>query len=289
MGTRLRSNTAIGLQEAQMSAFASQLDSLTIGQKNPPEHPMTSQIPIRTLIVDDEPHARRYIAELLQDEAKISLVGEASDGEEGLDLIRNCEPDLVFLDVQMPDLDGFAMHAHLRSDKLPAFVFVTGYSEYAAKAFDIEAVDYLCKPFDKERLCTAVERVARRLSISSASPGPSQRTLRQRWLSRIAVKDQDGTTFVPVEQILWIESANRYVIIHTAAKDFITRETMQNLEEALNPAQFIRIHRGTLARKSAIRGLQPLFHGDYTVTLVNGAQLTLSRTFRTAFFKQMRY
>jgi two-component system, LytTR family, response regulator len=247
---------------------------------------MLSPMPITTLIVDDEIHARRYLRELLADETQVTVVGEASNGTEALDLIRGSKPELVFLDIQMPELDGFAVHARIAPSGLPAFVFVTGYSEYAAKAFEIEAIDYLCKPFDKERLSAAVDRVVRRLRFSSASIGLP---LRRRWLSRIAVKDQEGTTFVPVEQILWIEAANRYVVIHTSAKDHVARETMQNLEASLNPAQFIRIHRGVLVRKSVIRGLQPLFHGDYTVTLLNGSQLTLSRSFRAAFFEQMRF
>jgi two-component system, LytTR family, response regulator len=250
---------------------------------------MLSPMPITTLIVDDEIHARRYLRELLADESQMAIVGEASSGTEALDLIRDSKPELVFFDIQMPELDGFALRARIAPSGLPAFVFVTGYSEYAAKAFEIEAIDYLCKPFDKERLSTAVERVVRRLRVSGASLASPQPPAHRRWLSRIAVKDQDGTTFVPVEQILWIEASNRYVVIHTSAKDHVARETMQNLEASLNPAQFIRIHRGVLVRKSVIRGLQPLFHGDYTVTLLNGAQLTLSRSFRAAFFEQMRF
>ena len=249
---------------------------------------MSSQMPISTLIVDDEAHARRYIRELLADEPKISILGEASNGTEALDLIRSSQPELVFLDIQMPEFDGFTLRDRIAPNPLPAFVFVTGYSEYAAQAFEVEAIDYLCKPFDKERLSTAVDRVARRLRLPSTSVGHQQPPNR-RWLSRIAVKEQDGTTFVPVEQILWIEAANRYVVIHTAGKDHVARETMQSLEAALNPAQFIRIHRSVLVRKSVIRGLQPLFHGDYIVTLLNGAQLTLSRNFRAAFFEQMRF
>jgi two-component system, LytTR family, response regulator len=250
---------------------------------------MPSRTPISTLIVDDEAHARRYIRELLTDESQISIVGEAAGGSEALELIRSCKPELVFLDIQMPEFDGFALHDRIAAGVLPAFVFVTAYSEYAAKAFEIEAVDYLCKPFDKERLSLAVDRVARRLRLLSNALGPQQARANRRWLSRIAVKDQEETTFVPVEQILWIEAANRYVVIHTAAKDHVARETMQNLEAALNPAHFIRIHRSVLVRKSVIRGLQPLFHGDYSVTLLNGAQLTLSRNFRAAFFEQMRF
>jgi two-component system LytT family response regulator len=249
---------------------------------------MTSQIRIRALIVDDEPHARRYIAELLADEPQVSIVGEASNGKDALDLIRNYKPELVFLDIQMPELDGFAMHARLASIELPGFVFITGYSEYAARAFEVEAIDYVCKPFDKERLSRTIERVVRRLT-SLGVPGLQQQGPNRRSLSRIAVKDQDGTTFVPVEQILWIESANHYVVIHTTAKDYISRETIQNLEQGLSQAQFIRIHRSILVRKSVIRGLQPLFHGDYTVTLLNGAQLTLTRNFRATFFDQMRF
>jgi two-component system LytT family response regulator len=249
---------------------------------------LPNQSPIRALIIDDEPHARRYLRELLSGETDVTIVGEALSGVEGLDLIRKLSPGIVFLDIQMPGLDGFEMVERLEVEKRPVFIFVTGYSEYAVKAFEVEAVDYLRKPFDKERLSISVERAMRRLStrdpVSGVSGGEAETT---QWLSRLAIKERDGIVFVPVEQILWIEAANKYVVVHTTDREHIARQTIQSLENALDPRQFVRIHRSILVRKAAVRGLHPLFHGDYIVKLANGIELTLSRNFREAFFNQM--
>ena len=244
---------------------------------------LAPQPPIRALIIDDEPHARRYFCELLDGESDIVVVGEAPSGAEGIRQIQELSPDLVFLDIQMPDLDGFAMVEQLESAKVPLFIFVTGYSEYAVRAFEIEAVDYLCKPFDKERLLISLERAIRRMGTRESLPGKEP----GRWLTRLSIKDENGIVFVPVEQILWIEAANKYVVIHTTGASHIARQTIQSLEDTLDPRQFVRIHRSIVVRKAAVRGLHPLFHGDYVVKLVNGAELTLSRSFRGLFFHRM--
>lgn len=243
------------------------------------------QASVRIAIVDDEPHARRYLRELLDGENDFVVVGEASNGMEGLDMIRELSPNLVFLDIQMPGFDGFEMVEQVEVERAPVFIFVTGYSEYAIKAFEIDAVDYLCKPFDKERLMISLERAVRRLRLRHEAPeggtGASQ------WLSRLAIKDESGIVFVPADQILWIEAANKYVVVHTTSGNYIARQTLQSLEDTLDPTQFLRIHRSILVRKTAVRGLHPLFHGDYTVRLTNGDELTLSRSFRGSFFNQM--
>ncbi len=244
---------------------------------------LAPQPPIRALIIDDEPHARRYLCELLDGESDIVVVGEAPSGAEGIRQIQELSPALVFLDIQMPDLDGFGMVEQLESAKVPLFIFVTGYSEYAVRAFEIEAVDYLCKPFDKERLLISLERAIRRMGTRESLPGKEP----GRWLTRLSIKDENGIVFVPVEQILWIEAANKYVVIHTTGASHIARQTIQSLEDTLDPRQFVRIHRSIVVRKAAVRGLHPLFHGDYVVKLVNGAELTLSRSFRGSFFHQM--
>ena len=250
------------------------------GSKN---NKSATQLPARALIVDDEPHARRYLCELLQGESDVVVVGEGSSGSQGIERIRELSPDIVFLDIQMPDLDGFAMVERLDSAKVPLFIFVTGYSEYAVKAFEIEAIDYLCKPFDKERLLISLERAIRRTGIRGILPA----TEANRWLTRLSIKSENGIVFVPVEQVLWIEAANKYVVIHTTAGSHIARQTIQSLEDTLDPRRFVRIHRSIVVQKAAVRGLQPLFHGDYLVKLVNGAELTLSRSFRESFFHQM--
>jgi two-component system, LytTR family, response regulator len=211
----------------------------------------------------------------------VEVVGESANGAQGVQQIHELSPDIVFLDIQMPGLDGFGMIDQIAAARAPLFVFVTGYSEYAVKAFEIEAVDYLCKPFDKERLSLSVERALRRRSSVGPPGGGSQ------WLSRLSIKDDERILFVPVEEIVWIEAANKYVVIHTATESHISRQTIQGLEGKLDPRQFVRTHRSTLVRKAAVRGLHPLFHGDYIVKLVNGAEVPLSRGFRGAFFREM--
>jgi len=246
---------------------------------------------IRTLIVEDEPHMRRYLRELLADEEQIVIVGEASSGSEGVDQIRKLSPHLVFLDIQMPELDGFDLIAKIGVAEMPAFIFVTAYSEYAIRAFEVEAIDYLCKPFDRDRLLASLDRAMRHLRLRSGFVGPEKDkapdSSEDEWLSRVAVHEEDGIVFVPVERILWIEAANKYVVIHTTGRTHIARQTMQSLETRLDPKQFVRIHRSILVRKAAVRGLHPLFHGDYLVKLNNGTELKLSRNFRELFFKQI--
>jgi two-component system LytT family response regulator len=243
---------------------------------------------MRTILVEDEPHARQYLRELLAEEEGVAIVGEASGGVEGVDLIRKLLPDLVFLDVQMPEVDGFKVIEEIRGESMPAFVFVTAYSEYAVRAFEVEAVDYLRKPFDRDRLAVSLERAMRRLEIRNGrAAGDLDNGAENQWLPRLVVRDEKGVTFVPVEQILWIEAANKYAVIHTPGVTHITRQTIQSLHLSLDPKQFVRIHRSTLVRKDAVRGLHPLFHGDYIVKLKNGAELTLSRNFRQEFFRQM--
>jgi two-component system, LytTR family, response regulator len=250
-----------------------------------------AQAPMRTLIVEDEPHARHYLRQLLADEPAVAIVGEASGGTEGANLIHKVSPDLVFLDVQMPDLNGFDVIAKIGVEKMPAFVFVTAYSEFAVRAFEVEAVDYLCKPFDRERLSASLERAIRRLDLQNAkATGNGLGALRDEsdgCLSRIPIKEKNGIIFVLVDGILWIEAADKYVELHTADRTYLARQTIQSLEETLDPKHFVRIHRSTIVRKAAVRGLHPLFHGDYLVRLTNGTELTLSRNFREWFFTQM--
>jgi two-component system LytT family response regulator len=242
--------------------------------------------PLRALLIEDEIHARRYLRELLAAEDGLTIVGEADSGTTGADLIRTLTPDLVFLDVQMPELDGFAMIDAVGADRMPAFIFVTAYPQYAVRAFEIDAVDYLCKPFDRQRLAVAVQRARRHLE-PAARPAPEPQPDPGGWYSRITVKEEAGITFVPVDEVLWIEAANKYVVIHSGVGTHVARLTIQHIAARLDPKAFVRIHRSILVRKSAVRGLHPLFHGDYTVKLIDGTELTLSRTYREAFFDAM--
>jgi two-component system, LytTR family, response regulator len=249
---------------------------------------------LRTVVVEDEVHSRRYLCELLAQEPDIAVIGEVGDGLKGVDLIRTLSPDAVFLDIQMPGLDGFELIEELGFERMPAFVFVTAYAEHAVRAFEFEAVDYLCKPFDRDRLQAALERLRRRLchrSLAGVIQGDTLEGARDgKWLARIAVKTESGAVvFLPTQQILWLESANKYVVLRTTSQSFILRQTLQNLTAQLDPTKFIRIHRCTVVRKGAIREAHPLFHGDFLITLHNGAELTLSRTWRDSFFEQMNW
>jgi two-component system LytT family response regulator len=250
-----------------------------------------SQAPMRTLIVEDEPHARHYLRELLSGESEVAIVGEASSGREGADLIRKVSPDLVFLDIQMPDLSGFDLIAEIGVEKMPVFVFVTAYSEFAVRAFEVEAVDYLCKPFDRDRLSASLERAIRRLHLENTPAADNgSGAFHEKsgaWLLRIPIKERNGIVFVPVDGVLWIEAKDKYVELHTPDRTYLARQTIQSLEESLDPKQFVRIHRSTIVRKAAVRGLHPLFRGDYLLKLNNGTELTLSRNFRESFFTQM--
>jgi two-component system, LytTR family, response regulator len=250
-----------------------------------------AQVPVRTLIVEDEPHARHYLRELLTGEPEVTIVGEASNGAEGASLIRKVSPDLVFLDIQMPELNGFDVIAKIGVEKMPAFVFVTAYNEYAVRAFEVEAADYLCKPFDRDRLAASLERAVRRLHLRNGQSVENRlgavHGKDEPSLSRIPIKEKNGIIFVMVDGILWIGAADKYVELHTADRTYLARQTIQSLEESLDPKQFVRIHRSTIVRKAIVRGLHPLFHGDYLVRLNNGTELMLSRNFRESFFTQM--
>ena len=248
---------------------------------------MSSHPPLRALLIEDELPARRYLRELLSRQKRVTVIGEAATGLEGVELIRALSPDLAFLDVHMPELDGFGIVERIGPARMPAFVFVTAYPDYAVRAFEVEAVDHLCKPFDQARLAATLARVRRHLRQRDESRQTRVPEAPDEWMSRITVKEEAGITFVPVDDVLWIEAANKHVVIHSLQGTHIARLTIQHLAERMDPVRFVRIHRSILVRKSAVRGLHPLFHGDYTVKLTNGTELTLSRTYRDTFFDAM--
>lgn len=244
---------------------------------------------IRVLIVDDEPLARERVLALLQGEKEFECVGECSDGASAVEAIREQSPDLVLLDVQMPELDGFGVLARLGSGRMPAVIFVTAYDRFALKAFEVHAVDYLLKPFDKARFLAALRRasdqlkraqageLSQRLTALLAEVRPEPKT---KHLERIAVKSTGRVTFVKVEDIDWVEAADNYVNLHAGSENHLHRETMASLESQLPPEKFIRISRSTIVNLDRIKELQPLFHGDYSVILNHGTKLTLSRSYR---------
>jgi two-component system LytT family response regulator len=242
---------------------------------------------IRTLIVDDEPLARERLAKLLEEEPDIELVGECANGREALDAIQSASPDLLFLDVQMPELDGFGVVAAVPTERMPAIVFVTAFDQFAVRAFEVNALDYLLKPFDRERFQVALRRaieqiqrrqpeeITRRLSDLLAGLKPESKPL-----ERLAVKTEGRVLLIKVEDIDWIEAADNYVNVHAGSESHLHRETLTALEAKLPSNQFLRISRSTLVNVGRIKELQPMFHGDYVVILRDGAKLSLSRSYR---------
>jgi two-component system, LytTR family, response regulator len=249
---------------------------------------MTSD-PIRTLVVDDEPAARDAIRSLLAGDADLELIGECADGGSAVTTIERDTPDLVLLDVQMPVLDGFAVLERLEVPDRQVVVFVTAYDEYALKAFEVNAVDYLLKPYSDERFRAALARAKRevrqrRLGQASdrlvalldslgrrSSPAESGGPLR-----RLVIRSGGRITILPVRDVDWIEAEGDYVRIHAGTVAHLLRETMRQLETELDPTRFVRIHRSTIVNVERIRELQPYFRGEYAVILHDGTSLKLS-------------
>lgn len=226
---------------------------------------------IRTLIVDDEPLARSNLAALLRIDPEIEIVGECGSGVEALAGIRKAKPDLVFLDVQMPECDGFDVLELLGKDLPPAIVFVTAYDQYALRAFEAGALDYLLKPFDNTRFDRALDRAKQRITRSRDLP---------RKLERLAIKCTGQVSFVKISDIDWIEAADYYACLHVGPRTHLLRRSMADLEQELDPAIFCRIHRSNIVNLDRVRGLKLGEDGEYEVLLDHGVRLRLSRRYR---------
>ncbi len=245
---------------------------------------------IRVLVVDDEPLARRGIRQLLESETDFEIVGEAANGREAVSAIEKLAPELVFLDIQMPLLDGFSFIEKVGAGLLPEIVFVTAYDEHAITAFEINALDYLLKPINPERFQKTLNRVREQIkngrtkdidhrlsallqSLESAKLNPEQTV----YLDRIAVKDAGRITLVDVNEINWISSQGNYVQLHAKGKTHLLRETMDGIERKLDPKKFLRLRRSTIVRIEQIKELHPLFNGEFAVILKDGTELSSSR------------
>jgi two-component system, LytTR family, response regulator len=233
----------------------------------------TTTAKIRTLIVDDEPLARRNLSVLLRRDPQIEIVSECGSGAEALVEIRGARPDLLFLDVQMPECDGFDVLEMLGKDLPPAIVFVTAYDRYALRAFEAGALDYLLKPFDNARFDRVLDRAKQRLVSSKNKDTPAQ-------LERLAIKSVGQVSFVKVSEIDWIEAADYYACLHVGSKTHLLRRSMAELEQELDPAAFSRIHRSTIVNLERVRGLKLGEDGEYDVLLEDGARLRLSQRYR---------
>ena len=242
---------------------------------------------IRALVVDDEAIARERVITLLEREHDVEVVGECSDGEQAVAAIQDQSPDLVFLDIQMPGCDGFGVISAIGADRMPPVVFVTAYDEYAVRAFEVHALDYLLKPFGRDRFQetlqharVSVERrragdLGRRLLalVNDIRPEPPQ-------LERLVVRSGGRVFFIRTGDIDWIEAAGNYVRLHLGTESHLFRETMNGIEIRLDPDRFVRIHRSRIVNTERIQELQPSSKGDYLVLLTTGARVPMGRAYR---------
>ncbi len=233
---------------------------------------------IRTLIVDDEPLARSNVGVLLRRDPEIEIVGECGSGAEAVTEIRRAKPDLLFLDVQMPEIDGFDVLEMLGSALPSAIVFVTAYDQYALRAFEAGALGYLLKPFDDARFGRALERAKTKIASAKGS---------SRKIERIAVKSAGEVAFVKTAEIDWIEAADYYSCLHVGTKTHMLRRSMADLESELDPAVFCRVHRSSIVNLERVRGLKVNEDGEHDVILENGERVRLSRRYRRQFDARM--
>ena len=248
---------------------------------------MTDHKPIRVLIVDDEPLARKRLRELLKDDSEIAIIGECLNGAETIAAIKELSPDLIFLDVQMPGMDGLAVSETLKGKHGPLIIFVTAYENYAVKAFDVQAIDYLLKPFDRARFTQALQRAKERLREKSHDD-VNRRILdllseikdKPQYLDRLVIKNNDRVFVLKTDEIDWIEAEGNYVRVHFGKQSSLIRETLRRLAAQLDPRKFPRIHRSRLVNIDHIQELQPWSHRDWRIILRGGVELRLSRNYR---------
>jgi two-component system LytT family response regulator len=242
---------------------------------------------IRAIIVDDEPLAREGVRLHLEAEPDVEIIGEAGSGEEAVELIETVRPDLLFLDVQMPGMDGFGVLDAIGPAHMPVTIFTTAYDQFALRAFDAHAIDYVLKPYDAQRFSSAIERA--RMHLNGRRKVQVDERLdslldelrsRNQYLERLVVRSGGRILILRVADIDWVEAASNYVRLHAGGREYLLRETMTALESKLDPVDFVRIHRSTIVRVDKIRELEPLFQGDYVVILDDSTRLTSSRGYR---------
>ncbi|HKP93780.1 MAG TPA: LytTR family DNA-binding domain-containing protein [Chthoniobacterales bacterium] len=250
-----------------------------------------NQAKIRVLIADDELLARKFIRRLLKQNDDVEIVGECRNGREAIAMIRAEKPDLVFLDVQMPEMDGFAVLEALGPEQLPEVIFTTAYESYALRAFELHALDYLLKPFDQVRFKAALRHAKERLDSRRPETeclqiGALLETIkaRQDYLERIIIRADGRITFLNTRDIEWIEADDKYVYLHTAQGKRMVRQTLNATEAQLDPKRFVRVHRSAIVNVDRIKELQPLFNGEHSILMETGAKLTSSRNYRDRLF-----
>jgi len=244
---------------------------------------------INALVVDDEPVARRAIVRLLRDDPDMAVLGECGDGASAVKAIREQSPDLVFLDIQMPAINGIDVVATIGAQRMPTTVFVTAFEQYAVRAFETNAVDYLVKPFSRERFAEALRRVKARVAMQGDNSG-IQKVLdalkgRTDYLERVPVRNDDHIIFVDVADIVWIKATRNTVQVHLADRAYDMRETLTSLAERLDPRHFARIHRSAIINVRRVQTIQPWFNGHHVVTMDTGQKLRMSRYQHEAFLR----
>jgi two-component system LytT family response regulator len=240
----------------------------------------------KVLIVDDERLSRQRIRRLLAFEPDCEIAGECSDGAEAVRALARERPDILFLDVQMPELDGFEVVRSLHQTE-PLIIFISAYDEYALRAFDVHAFDYLLKPFDRKRFRESLQRARTQLTRNRSEFSDNrlltlveQLTSNHKLPDRVAIRNNGRVVFMKVDEIDWVEASDNYVCLHCGKETHILRETMSQLEIRLDPARFLRVHRSTIVNLDRIKELQPWFRGDYRVILRDGTELTLTKSHR---------
>ena len=248
---------------------------------------MTNARRIRALVVDDEPLAREMIREMLAPDSDVEIVAECANGREAVEAIKSLRPDLVFLEIQMPELGGFEVLESFDRESTPYIIFVTAYDQYAVRAFEVHAFDYLLKPFDRERFDAAWQRVKQQIKLDQS--GERDRHILAlleelksgpRHLERLVIKNGGRVFFVSVDDVQCIESEGNYVRVYDNQKAYLLRETISSLEEQLDPREFRRIHRSAIVKIDKIKEMQPWFNGEYVVVLRDGTQVRTSRSYR---------
>jgi two-component system, LytTR family, response regulator len=245
-------------------------------------------VTIRTLVVDDESVARRGIRQHLRSESDIEIIGECDDGATAVASITELQPDLVFLDLQMPELGGFDVIESVGLGRMPAVIFVTAFDQFAVRAFDVHALDYVLKPIEGERFARALQRARQHLSRPADQLGQSiaaalkelDRAALRSWSRRLAIRSAGRIVLVEVRDIDRCEAAGNYVEVHVGAKAHLVRETMTSLESRLDPQQFVRISRSSIVNIERVRELHPMFSGDFVAVMADGARIIGSRRFR---------
>lgn len=240
------------------------------------------------LVVDDEKHARTRILKYLNQDSEITIAGECANGKEAIKFIKAHSPQIVFLDIQMPGIDGLGVVEAIGTDNMPAVIFVTAYDQYAVNAFKVNALDYVLKPVAEERLSEALKRAKDNLQKNDLGSLNTRlmALLNQMnsdtggYLDRLTIKSSDHIYFVKIDEIDWIEADDNYVRIHTSDKAHLLRETMKNLEKTLDPSVFLRIHRSTIVNMDRIKEIQQWFNNEYVVILKSGKELPMSRGYR---------